>query len=666
MISSPGIGSGLDINSIVSQLMAAERQPLNALVQREQKYQAQLSAFGKVKSALATFQSAVGGLSGDKFRALSATPSDSSVFTASAGAAAAPGRHSVEVTQLAQSHKLATAGFASATSSIGNGTLTIQFGSYDSGTNSFTQNADKASASITIDASNDSLAGIRDAINAANAGVRASIINDGSAAGYRLVLTSTDSGAANSLRITVNDGDGNNVDSSGLSQLAFDPEAAAGSGKNLTQAAAARNALLTLDGIAISKSSNTVTDAIPGVTLNLARTNAGQPASLDIGRDATAVSEAVQSFVKAYNDANQTLKELTAYNSSTKQGAILQGDATMRMLQSQLRSVLNTAIGSSGAFTTLSQIGVGFQKDGTLALDTAKLQTAITGHFDDIASLFAATARSTDSLVAYSASSSRTQAGTYAVSITQLATRGDTLGSQAANLTITAGINDQIDIEVDGVAASLTLSAGTYASASALAAEVQSRINGASALANAGAGVTVTQSGGILRITSNRYGASSSVNITGGSGAADLLGAGPTSTAGVNVAGSINGVAATGNGQVLAGAAGDASEGLALNIIGGGTGARGSINFTRGYASQFDLYLDAVLGTGSSLAARTDGINSSIKSLDRRQEQMEARLEQIERRYRAQFAALDAMLGSMNSTSTFLSQQLANLPGSEK
>lgn len=664
MISSPGIGSGLDINSIVSQLLAAERQPLNALNQREQKYQAQLSAFGKVKSALATFQGAARSLNSDKFRILNASPSDSSLFTASAGAAAAPGTHSVEVTQLAQGHRLATAGFASAGESLGSGTLTIQFGSYDSGSNSFTQNADKASTSITIDASNGSLAGIRDAINAANAGVRASIINDGTATGYRLVLSSADSGAANSIKITVSDSDGNHVDDSGLSRLAFDPEAGAGNGKNLTQTAAARDAQLFIDGIAITRPSNTVSDAIAGVTLNLAKTNAGQPAGLEISRNAEAVTESVQSFVKAYNEASQTLKELTAYNSASKQAAILQGDGTMRMLQAQMRSMLNTAIGSTGSLSTLSQIGVSFQKDGTLAVDSAKLQAAIDGNFDDIASLFAASARSTDSLVAYSASTSRTQTGTYAVNITQLATRGDTLGSQAANLTIAAGVNDQIDIEIDGIAASVTLSAGTYASADALAAEVQSRINGASVLSDAGASVTVSQSGGILRIISNRYGTASSVNLTGGNGAADLLGT-PTATAGVNVAGSINGVAATGNGQILTGASGDASEGLALNIVGGGTGARGSVNFSRGYASQFDLYLESILGTGSSLAARTDGIGSSIKSLDRRQEQMEARLDQLEKRYRAQFVALDAMLGSMNTTSTFLSQQLASLPGSE-
>lgn len=665
MISSPGIGSGLDINGIVSQLMAAERQPLNALVQREQKYQTQLSAFGKVKSALSTFQTSVNALSGsDKFRALTATPSDAGVFTASAGATAVPGTYSLEVQQLAQQHKLATAGFASTSSSLGSGSITIQFGSYDVGLNSFTQNAAKPTGSITIDASNNSLAGIRDAINAANAGVTASIINDGAAAGNRLVLSSADGGAANSIRITVSDDDGNNLNNAGLSVLAFDPTAAAGSGKNMTQAAAARDALLSIDGISITQSSNVIKDAIQGVTLNLVKTNVGQPATLNVGRDAAATTEAVQDFVQAYNDISKTLKELTAYNSESKKGAILQGDATMRLISTHLRSIMSAPISSSGSLTTLSQIGVSFQKDGSLAVDSAKLQTAIDTRFDDIGSLFAATARATDSLVAYSGSTAKTVAGTYAVSVSQLASQGETLGGQAAGLTITAGNNDQIDISVNGIAASLTLSAGTYASADALAAEVQSRINGAAAFSAAGASVTVSQTGGILRIISTKYGASSSVDVSGGNGASNLLGAGATSSAGVNAAGTINGVAASGNGQILTGAFGDASEGLALRIIGGSLGARGSVNFTHGYVSQFDQYLYSILGSSSNLAARTDGISASINGLDRRQEQLEARLQQIEKRYRAQFAALDAMLGSMNSTSTFLTQQLASLQNS--
>lgn len=662
MISAPGIGSGLDINGIVGQLMAAERLPLTALENREKAFNQKISAFGQVRSALATFQTALQGLSSSKFQALGATSSDTKVLSASAAGNATPASYQIEVQQLAQQHKLASNGHASSNDVIGSGALTIQFGSYDSGSNTFTANANKAAQTITIDPANQTLAGIRDAINTANAGVTATIVNDGSAAGNRLVLTSTESGAANSLKISVADDDGNALDSSGLSALAYDPTALAGGGKNLGQVAAARDALLNIDGIAVTQASNTVKSAIEGVTLNLAQTNVGQPLTLNVSRDAEAIKTSVQAFVDAYNTASSTLKKMTAFNGVGAQNGVLLGDATTRTIQTQMRGMLNTSVESGGALTTLSQIGVSFGSDGTLALDSAKLNTAIDTNFDGLAALFAKAGKATDSLVSYSASSAKTQPGSYAVTVSQLATRGATQGSQLADLTISAGVNDQLDLTVDGKVISVTLASATYASADALAAEIQSKVNGA--MASSGS-VLVTQSGGILSLVSARYGSASQASVTGGSAMASLFGGAPVVSSGVDVAGTINGVAATGSGQTLTGATGDASEGLALRIAGGALGTRGIATLSQGYAHQLDQYLKTVLDDDGILKARTNGIDNSIKLLDKRQEQLEARLAQIEKRYRAQFSALDSMLGRMNSTSTFLTQQLANLPSSQ-
>lgn len=662
MISSPGIGSGLDINSLVSQLMAAESQPLNDLTKQQQAYNQKLSAYGQVKSALSTFQTALQNLtSGGQLQALSATSSTPAVLSASATAQATPGSYQIEVQQLAQQQKLSSAGYATTNDVVGSGTLSIQFGTYNSATNTFTANANKAAASITIAPANDTLAGVRDAINAANAGVTATIVNDGTA--NHLVLTSTDSGAANSLKISVSDADGNNLDAAGLSALAYDPTAAAGNGKNLGQIAAASDAKLTIDGIAITQSSNTLSSAIQGVTLNLAQTNVGSPLTLNVSRDTQAITKAVQSFVDAYNTANATLKKLTAFNGVGAQNGILLGDATTRGLQAQMRSMLSNPVSSGNALTTLSQIGVSFQRDGTLALDSTKLGTAITNNFDSIGALFNAAGKATDSLVSYSGSSVKTVPGSYAVSVTQLATRGATQGSQAAALTVTAGVNDQLTLNVDGTAVSVTVAAGTYASADALAAELQSKINGATGSRGS---VSVSQAGGLLSITSARYGSASQAAVTGGNGMASLLGAAPVTTTGVDVAGTINGVAATGSGQTLTGAIGNPSEGLALRIVGGALGARGTVTFSQGYAYQLNQYLDTALGSTGSLTARTDGINSSLKSLDQRQQELQTRLAAVEKRYRAQFTALDAMMSSMNSTSSFLTQQLATLSNNSK
>jgi hypothetical protein len=290
-LSSPGIGSGLDVNAIVDKLMAVERQPLDQLNTKETTVQSQISAYGTLKSALAALQGAVHTLaSPTPFRSMTATFADQDVASASVSDGAVAGSYSVEVAQLAQAHKLASNGFASLASSVGSGALTFTFGTYSGGV--FTPNAQNGVKTVTITPAQSSLAGIRDAVNAANIGVTASIVNDGSANGQRLVFTSSTTGAANSLKITATDDDGNNTDAAGLSQLAYDPSAAVGTGKNLTEKVAAQDALLTVDGIDIQSSTNTVKDAIAGVTLTLAKANPGNPTTLSVAQSPGAADAA--------------------------------------------------------------------------------------------------------------------------------------------------------------------------------------------------------------------------------------------------------------------------------------------------------------------------------------------------------------------------------------
>lgn len=664
-MSAAGIGSNLDVDGIVSQLMTVEKQPLALLQKREADYQSKLSAYGTLKGSLSAFQTAMQGLAdGSKFQSATASAADSSVLTASASGAngkAVPGSYSVEVQQLAQQQKIRSDGFASTSTMVGSGTLTIQYGTYDNGSNTFTLNNAKPAQTVTIDPANNTLSGVRDAINAANIGVSATIINDG--ASNRLVMTSKDTGASSSIKISVGDGDGNDLDASGLSRLAFDPTVAAGTGKNMAEVQAGQDAKLKIDGIAISKPSNTIADAIEGVTLNLLKSNAGSPTTLTVGRDAAGVKASVEAFVKAYNNVSQTLAGLSAYNAATKTGAALQGDSTTLSIQSRIRATLSAAVGGgvAGGFSSLSEIGVAFQKDGTLSLDSTKLQTALDNNFDGIAGLFSAQGKSSDSLVSYAGSTQKTAAGSYGVNVTRLATQASLTGSQAAGLTITAGVNDQLDVNVDGTLASVTLSAGTYGSVDALAAEVQSKLNGAAGLLNAGNSVAVSQSAGVLTVASTRYGSASAVSIAGGNGAANLMGASPASTAGADVAGTINGVAATGIGQTLSAATGDTAEGLRVDINGGPLGARGSINFSRGYADQLNRLVGDLLTREGMIASRTDGLSASIKDLDKRQEDFNDRLAAVEARYRAQFTALDTMLSSLNQTSAYMSQQLSAL-----
>ena len=557
-ISSPGIGSGLDVATIVSGLMATEQKPLKAVTTQKTNYQAEISAYGTLKSALSAFQTSVSALSTpSKFNAQTVTSGNSAVFTATANGSATIGDYAVKVSQLASSQKLASSGFTDIATVVGTGTMTINFGTYTSSNNSFSANTSKDALNITIDSSNNTLAGVRDAINASNSSVSATIVNNGTTS--QLVITSKDTGEANSLQILVTDDDSGNSDQIGLSQLAFDPTAVpvlpatTGNGKNMTQVQTAQNALFEVDGIAITKASNSVSDVISGVTLNLLASSSGSSVKLGVNSNQEAVKASVTAFVEAYNKLDSSLRSLTNYDPTGKANGKLLGDATTRTVISQLRNVMTKAITTEGSLTVLSQVGVSFQRDGKLALDATKLDTAFASSFADIAGLFSATAVASDAQISYKNSSSNTQVGTYNVVVTQV-----------------------------------------------------------------------------------------------GSSSTDY-------------AGTINGVVAIGGRSSLTGATGDNSEGLSINVAGSTIGARGTVNFSRGYAAQLDSLITSFLGTEGIIANRTDGITSSITRLDKQAESISARLVGIEARYRAQFTRLDTLLSSMSTTSSFLTQQINSI-----
>lgn len=654
MLSSPGIGSGLDVTGIVSQLMALERRPLSSLDTKEAKQQTQLTAFGSLKGALSSFQSSLSALANpEKYTAKTASLTDTTLANASATSTAATGSYSMEIQTLAQSHKLKSANFVTTDTTIGSGTITIQFGTYSGG--AFTLNPDKAAQSISISPDNSSLAGIRDTINLANAGVTASIVNDGT--GNRLVIASKDTGLSNALKITTNDTDTNNTDNAGLSQLNYD--ASTGGTTNLAETVAASNATLVIDGILISKASNKITDAIEGVTLDLLKTNTGTTTTLNLSRDTASTQSAVSSFVKAFNDLNKTIVDLSKYDAATKRASILTGDSTVRSIQTQIRNAISDPLTTAGGgLSILTEVGVSFQADGTLKFDSTALSQVLNDPTKDISTLFASVGKTSDSLVSFIGAKPDTNNGKHSLDISQIATQGTAVGSSPAALTINTGVNDTLNFTINGVSASVTLAAGTYTTTS-LAAEIQSRINGASEISAAGIKVTLKESAGKLTVTSDQFGASSTVSITGGNGKQDLFGT-PVETSGVDVAGAINGVTATGSGQTLTGTAD--SSGLTLKISGGNTGARGTVEFAHGFAAKLGKLVDDML-KGNLIDSRIDGINSSIKDIESQREALNQRLTGVEARIRAQFTALDTAIASMTQTSNFLQQQLSRLPG---
>lgn len=456
-LSSPGIGSGLDINGIVAKLMEVEQQPLRSLATKEASFQAKISAFGSLKGALSSLQSAAGTLAkADTFTGKSAVSSDTAVVSATIANSAANGTYSINVSTLAKFHSVrSTANYAATTDTFHTGTLSIKLGPPP---------GSGAAVDIDIDSSNNTLAGIRDAINASTAGVSASIIDDGDY--QRLVLTSKTLGSSGSINLSVSD-DGSGG-SNALNELA--------SGSLFT-VQTADDAVFTINNLSITRSSNTITDVVEGLTLNLAKAGTS---TITVAQNTSKTISSIDAFIKTYNDVVKQIKSATAYDQANNKASTLTGDSTARSIYAQLTSLVQSSVtGVKGGISRLSDIGISVQKDGSLALNTSKLTTALGNADVDVASLFTQT-------------------------------------------------------------------------------------------------------------TANNP----------------------------------------------------------------------------GIAVRFDDWLDNVVGSNGSISSRLSGIDTSIKDIARQRATLALRLQSIEKRYRAQFTALDSLVSSMNQTSQYLSQQLANLPGS--
>ncbi len=384
-ISAAGIGSGLDVNGLVTQLMAAERRPLDLLTKAGTGLQTKLSAFGRLSGALSTFQDAANNLAtASKWQVYKAVSSDTGA-SAMASSTALEGSYNVRVDALAKSSSLVSSTFASSATALGDGTLTIELGTYAPVGNAFTINPATTAVSIVISPGSDSLAQIRDAINGANAGVTASIANTGS--GARLLLTAKDSGAANAIKLTVNDADGTHTNTSGLSRLAFDRSAAIGSGQNLGETQVAQDARFNINGIDIVSTSNLVQNAIDGLTLTL-KQESPTATRIDISKDTEAIRKSVDTLIAAYNDLNKTMVDLTKYEAESKKAGTLQGDRAAVGVLSQIRATIrDTFSGQTGDYIRLSDVGVQQQNDGSLKLNTVKWEAA-GATLDRVARLF--------------------------------------------------------------------------------------------------------------------------------------------------------------------------------------------------------------------------------------------------------------------------------------
>lgn len=363
-------GSVINVSSLVSQLVAATEAPQQSLIASEtQTNTTNISALGTLKSALSTFQSSLTALSTpSSFNALSATTSDNTVLTASAGSAAIAGTYKVTVANLASAQQLLSgpvAGGSSAT--VGAGTLSLSLGG--------------SSFNVTVDGTNDTVAGIAAAINSAtgNPGISATVITGSD--GAHLVLSSTLTGAANTISVTESDG--------GTALAAF--TYGGGNTGNYTVESNAADASFSVAGVPFTSASNTVTGALTGVTLNLAGTTPnGGSATLTVANDTSTVQTNIQSFVAAYNTLQGTFAQLGSYDSTTNTAGPMLGNPVLSGIQGQVNQTLHSLVGTS-TYNTLASIGITTQKDGTLAVNSATLQTALSSNFSAVSQLFSGT-----------------------------------------------------------------------------------------------------------------------------------------------------------------------------------------------------------------------------------------------------------------------------------
>ena len=381
-ISSSGIGSGLDVEGIVSKLMAIEQRPLTLLQSAASGIQTKISAFGSLQSAESAFRDAARALANPTtWSATTGSSSDAGSVAVVTKSGAAAASYNVAVQTLAAAQSIASTAYAGNTAVVGAGTLHITLGSWAGTPAAFTAQAGKTAVDVVV-SETDTLGDVRDKINAANAGVTASIVTDQT--GARLVIASSAAGETNGFQVSATDADGNGLDAQGLSALAYDPPAGT-SATSLTQAGA--DATLTVNGLAIRSASNTLTDVVEGLTLNLSKATSA-PVQIGVTQDTAAIKQAIQGFVSAYNDLASMLGKATKYDTTTKVAGALQGDSTAVTLQRQLRNMLTASSGASAVFTTLSQAGLEMQQDGTLKVNDARLSSAL-GNLGELKRLFA-------------------------------------------------------------------------------------------------------------------------------------------------------------------------------------------------------------------------------------------------------------------------------------
>jgi flagellar hook-associated protein 2 len=617
-----GLASGIDTAALVQAILNAERQPAVRLEAQQSVLQSRVSALADLDAKLSAFSDALHALSADiTFRGRTATVTEDGFYKATSGAGADTGIFAVEVLALAAAHKVKSAGVVAADQSlVTDGTITIQSG----GNDAITVNVSTATG-------NNSLQAIRDAINTADQGVSASVVFDGTS--HTLVVRATETGTGHAL--TISDTTNLNLDDTGAL---------------VTEAA---DAQIVVDGIAITSASNHVTGVLAGTTLDLLAETDGAAVNVEVATDTTSVVEAVESLVDAYNTVADFLKAQFDLDAPGP----LSGDSTARQVQQDLMSVMTSGVAGIpvGGLRSLSSVGVSFDNTGRATLSTSKLEELLTERFDEVADLFLNAGTATDLRISYTSAASGTVPGSYDVTVTQAAAQASVAGSGAISA---LAADETLTIAIGSTSANVALTAGMTTD------QVVAAIN--AALHTEGVSATARNDGGSLRITSSAYGSATTLSVTSdladsGNGTSTGFGTTATTASGLDVAGTIGGVAATGNGQFLTGGEGGGFTGLTIKVTASAAdvvatgGNFGSISFSRGLVSGLLAKVDGLTRPiDGPIAAATEALNSTI-------DRIEDDITRIEERLLAREAFLVRMFSQAEQAIATLQAQQAQL-----
>lgn len=647
-----GIGSGIDTKALVDGLVAAQLDPkMAALTAKSEALTAQISGVAQLKGGMIGFSNALAALVSGGSLSTQPTSSNAAALGVSliAGAKLGTLSHEVEVRRLAVGQLATAAALPDQASPVGTGTMTITLGtaSFAAGAmTGFTQRDGSTPITVTIAEGDNSLAGLAAAINAAKAGVTASIVAD--ANGARLSLKGA-TGADAAFRIDVTE----DVGAPGLAAFAFNPGSS-----GLSLGREALDSLIAVDGIEVSRAGNSVSDLIPGVKLDLLKAETGVAIALGSTRPTAGIGLAVSDFVGAFNELRTILKAET----DPFTGA-LRGDNGARAMARQLGNLTSTALiqsGIPGAPRTLAEIGVSTNRDGTLSVDTAKLNAALAAWPDAIEAMFNPRQTSDSPLLAVTSAAGKTAAGSYAVTDIVMATAGKSTGAPRPDAFLTPiaidATNKLFSIAIDGDAAvEIAIAEGDYADGAALAAALQVALDANSELEGR---ATFAWVGDTLVTTSATAGTDSAVTL----GAVDatlndrvgLTAA--TATAGGAGSGMIAGEPATVIGGFFFAAATSAAAGLILKPAGNVASAQISVDYGLGPA------LEAV---ARRLTDKDEGLSASEQRYIKQQAQVaidqakaDADAEKLRERLTRQFATMDIRVAAYKATEDFLKQQV--------